>query len=215
MIDVIILLGGGTDGTLTPILYTKERLFAFAKIYKKYRGVPIIVSGGYSTWMKFIPAHREADVMRYFLIAHDIPGRSIFVERKSRDTIGNAFFSKQIIKKFSKWEKILIVTTKGHGDRSSWIFKKIFGKKYTISFFEVPTKFSSFHKNSGRKKYEQYLKHLMAKVFFSKIKDGDDVAVAKLLKKYHPAYSRSKAAQHLAKEITQAKFNYLGYTELR
>lgn len=215
MINVIILLGGGTDGTLTPVLYTKERLDAFVKLYKKYQGVPIIVSGGYSTWMKFIPAHREADVMRHFLIAHGIPKRSIFVERKSRDTIGNAFFSKKIIKKNPEWKKILVVTTEGHGDRSEWIFKKIFGKKYTILFFEVPTKLSSFHKNLGRKKYEQYLKRLMAKVFFSKIQDGNDIAIAKLLKRYHPAYSRSKEAQHLAKEITQAKFNYLGYTELK
>ncbi|MEK7649746.1 MAG: YdcF family protein [Patescibacteria group bacterium] len=103
--DVIIILGGGTDGTLKPVLYTKERLEAFVKLYKKYTETPIIVSGGYSTWMKFIPKYKEADVMQNYLIKHGVSKKLVYVERKSRDTIGNFYFSKQIFRKKSHMEK--------------------------------------------------------------------------------------------------------------
>ncbi|MEK7150989.1 MAG: YdcF family protein [Patescibacteria group bacterium] len=213
--DVIIILGGGTDGTLKPVLYTKERIKAFSKLYKKYFGTPIIVSGGYSTWMKFKPKYREADVMQNYLIKQDIPKDLVLIERKSRDTIGNAYFSKQIIKKFPKWKNLLIVTTKGHDARSRWTFKRVLGEKYQTTFFGVPTKLPSFRNNPNRKKYERFIRQFVNKEFFRSMKDGDDVMLGKLMKKYHPAHSRSKEAKQLAQEIMKAKLKYLGYTELK
>ena len=97
--DILLVLGGGTDGTLKPTLYTKERLHGFFKIHKKYEGIPVIVSGGYSTWSSFIPKYREADVMQHYLIKHGISKKLILVERQSRDTVSNAYFSKLLIKK--------------------------------------------------------------------------------------------------------------------
>lgn len=212
---IIIILGGGTDGTLKPILYTEERTKALVKIYKKYFGTPIIVSGGYSTWMKFRPKYREADVMQNYLIKQGIPKGLILVERKSRDTIGNIYFSKQIVKKYPSWKNILIITTKGHEARSKQSFEKVFGKKYLFSFIGVPTKLSSFRNNPNRKKYERHIQRIIFERFFKYAKDGDDKAIWQIMKKYHPAHSHSKEAKELAKEITKAKLKYLGYTELK
>jgi uncharacterized SAM-binding protein YcdF (DUF218 family) len=211
----LILLGGGTNGTLKPVLYTKERLEGFLKIYKRYKNTPIIVSGGYSTWMKFKPKYREADVMRNYLIRRGIPKDKILIERESRDTIGNAYFSKQIIKKFPKWKNLLVVTTKGHEARSRWTFKKVFGKNYRYSFIGVPTRLPSFRNNPNRKRYERYIQQLINHKFFVGCKEGDDKKLGKLMKKYHPGHSRSKEAKALAQEIAIAKMKYLGYTELK
>ncbi|MEK7649991.1 MAG: YdcF family protein [Patescibacteria group bacterium] len=213
--DTIIILGGGTNGTLKPVLYTEERIKALSKLYKKYLRTPIIVSGGYSTWMKFKPKYREADVMQNYLIKQGIPKDVILVERKSRDTIGNIYFSKQIVKKHPSWKNILIITTKGHEERSKQSLKKVFGKKYKFSFIGVPTQLASFRNNPNRKKYERHIQRIIFERFFKHCKDGDDKTFWKIMKKYHPAHSRSKEAKELAREITAAKLKYLGYTELK
>lgn len=213
--DVIIVLGGGTDGTLRPILYTEERVKTLSKLYKKYFGTPVIVTGGYSTWMKFKPKYREADVMQNYLIKQGIPKDLILVERKSRDTIGNIYFSKQIVKKFPSWRNILIITTKGHETRSKQSFQKVYGKRYRFAFVGVPTKLSSFRNNPNRKKYERHIQRIIFERFFKYCKDGDDRTFWKIMRKYHPAHSRSKEAKQLALKITTAKLKYLGYTELK
>jgi len=213
--DVIIMLGGGTDGTSRPVLYTKERLAAFLKVKKVFYGIPIIVSGGYSTWTSFVPQYREADVMAAYLQKHGITPNMLFIERKSRDTIGNAYFSKHIVKKHPNWKNILVITTRGHKERSAWIFKKVFGSTYRISFLEVATSLPSFRKNPGRIRYERELKMLMAKALFLGCKSGDEKALAIRLKKYHPAYSKSRTAKELGETIRKLKLKYLGYTELK
>jgi uncharacterized SAM-binding protein YcdF (DUF218 family) len=211
-IDVIILLGGGTDGTLNPTLYTKERLEGFVAQGKKFRGTPVIVSGGYSASLDEKPRYTEAEVMKNYLTKQSFPSKLIYLEKKSRDTIGNAYYSKQIIKKYLQWETILVVTTDKHIPRSRWLFNKVFGKKYTIQYFGIPSRHISFA-NPGRKKYEVFLIRWHRK-FSSHIKNGDDKAVLKLLKAIHPAYSHTKESQRVKTQILKAKQKYLGYTKL-
>lgn len=213
-VDFVIILGGGTDGSLTPVLYTKERLTGFIKRRKLFINTPIILSGGYSVWFTKKPKYTEAQVMRNFLIKRGFSHRLLFIEDRSRDTIGNAYFSKQIIKRFAMRRNILIVTTKGHADRSKWIFKKVFGKKYKFDFWEVPSFLPSFANNPGRRAYEHYLiktyKWLMGGAV-----EGDDNNIYKLMKKLHPAYSNSKGAKMIREFIIAAKQKYLGYTKLK
>src|SRR6185437_12239401 len=191
-VDVIILLGGGTDGTLRPILYTKERLGHFARLRTQFANIPVIVSGGYSAWMKKVK-YAEADVMKNYLAKHGVPLKQIFLERESRDTIGNAYFSKQIIKKHPSWKRILIVTTNAHIPRSRWIFKKVFGANYHLSYLGVSSKIINAHGVEKRNRYEKYVT-LLYKVWLSPAGEGDDAKIMRLLKKFHPAYSKSRMA---------------------
>lgn len=213
-VDIVIILGGGTDASLTPVLYTKERLKAFVKRKRKFLNTPIILSGGYSVWFSKKPKYTEAQVMKNYLIKNSFSKKLLFIEDNSRDTIGNAYFSKQIVKKFPKCRNILIVTTKGHAGRSEWIFKKVFGKKYKFSFWEVPSYLPSFANNPGRKAYESYLIKTY-KWLLSGAAEGDDKNICKLMKKLHPAYSNSKRARMIREFIIAAKQKYLGYTKLK
>ncbi|MEK7660263.1 MAG: YdcF family protein [Patescibacteria group bacterium] len=213
--NVIIVLGGGTDGTLNPILYTKERITAALEVINKYSSVPVIVSGGYSTWMQFVPHYRESEVMKHFFVGHSVPKSRIIVERESRDTIGNLYFSKLIIKKHRSWKHILIITTKGHESRVRWTFRRIFGNGYSVSCTGVETELKSFANNPRREAYERYIQRLINKEFFRGMKDGDDRKLGAHMMRYHPGHSRSSEAQFLARKIAAAKLHYLGYTELR
>ena len=213
-VDVIILLGGGTDGTLKPILYTKERLAEFPRFWKSFPETPLIVTGGYSTWMKSAK-YSEADVMKNHLVKkHDFPSGQIFLEKRARDTIGNAYYSKQIVKKHPSWKRILIVTTDAHVARSRWIFKKLFGKKYVLSFLGLPSKIITDRDVEKRQRYEVYITKLYAK-YLKPAGDGDDRRIMSLLKKFHPAYSNSHLASEIRKEILETKQRLLGYTKLK
>jgi uncharacterized SAM-binding protein YcdF (DUF218 family) len=211
--DVIIILGGGTSNTLKPLFYTKERLGFFSKYIDQFHNIPIVVSGNYAITAKKRPKYSEAEVMRHYLIKNGVNPTSILLENKSRDTIGNAYYSKLIIKKHPSWKRVLVVTTNGHEKRSLWLFKKILGPKYTISFLKVPTKIISQKEAPLRKKYENYLITAYKKVL-THCRPGDDQTIIRTLKKFHPAFSQSKDAKQLESEILSRKQEILGYIRL-
>lgn len=204
--NVVVILGGGTDGTLTPILYTKERLHFFVKNIVR-KEIPIVVSGGYSVWLKKRPKYTEAEVMKNFLVKKGF--RNILVENKSRDTVGNIFYTKQILSKNPGWKNILVVTTRGHRLRSEWLFKTIFGSAYSFKYLEAPTLTGNFG-TKKRKEYENYVVGVYKKMLKG-IKPGDDKNILKRLKQKHPAFSQTKSAKALALEINEAKQHFLGF----
>ncbi len=206
-VDVVIILGGGVGGTLKPSLYTKERLELFTSSRESLLQKPIIVSGRYSVWLKKKPRPTEAQVMKNYLIRKGIPKNNIFLEGKSRDTVGNAYYSKQIVKKHSDWKHILIVTTKGHTRRSQWIFNKVFGNKYKIHFLGVPSQTAFHHPN--REKYERWIVGIYKKGLRS-VRVGDDQKLLGVLKKFHPAFSKSEGAEEGRRQIIKTKKKLLG-----
>ncbi|MEK7608072.1 MAG: YdcF family protein [Patescibacteria group bacterium] len=208
-VDAVVLLGGGTDGTLKPAHYTGERLRAYLKLNPRIKMKPVVLSGGYSLWIKK-PRHTEAEVMQRYLAHHGISKNRIYVETKSRDTLGNAYFSKQITRKFPSWKKLLVITTDGHVPRSRWIFRKIFGPNYRVSFLGVPSRFGSFASNPNRKKYESYLINAYKNILKT-AESGDDKKILRLLKSSHLAFSKSKKALALGKQISIKKQELLGY----
>ena len=209
-IDVIVILGGGTDGTLIPMLYTKERLDACMKLGKIIFTTPIVVSGGYSIFIEK-PKYTEADVMHHYLVEHGIPSKHIYKESKSRDTITNAYFTKQIIKKHLQWKRVLIITTDGHIARSRWIFKKVFGDQYQFSFLGVPSNSASFaQKHPGRQRYERYLINLY-RILFISAKRGDDGKIIAIWKKVSAQFSNNTQAKAFGEKIRKAKKRHLGY----
>lgn len=211
--DAIIILGGGTDGSRTPVLYTKERLEAFAKLKERYAGMPVVLSGGWSWWIKERPRYTEADVMERFLLGEGWPKRLLYRERRSRDTVGNFYHAKQIVKRHGNWRRLLVVTSRGHAYRCRWLAKRIFGPNYSFGFLSVPSRLPSFSPEK-RERYERWLISRYRRMLGT-AKDGDDRAVLELLKRYHPGYSKTEKAKRFDREAAEAKRRILGYVRLR
>lgn len=211
--DAIIILGGGTDGSTTPVLYTKERLEAFTKFKDRYAGVPVILSGGWSWWIKKRPHYTEADVMERFLLNAGWPKNLLHRERRSRDTVGNFYHAKQLIKRHQSWRRLLVVTSRGHAYRCRWLSKKIFGPSYSFGFLNVPSRLPSFSPEK-RDRYERWLISRYQRMLTG-TGNGDDRAILRLLKRYHPGYSRTKEAKRFDREAAEAKRRILGYVRLR
>lgn len=129
--DVIIVLGSALDkhGYLTEL--GRRRVEKAIELYKK-SPCKIIMSGHSS--IDIIDAKKtEASAMEDYAIMHGVDKNDIIKEECSRDTIGNAFFSKEIID-IKKWKDIIVVTSDFHIARAKYIFNKIFSGNYRIKF---------------------------------------------------------------------------------
>jgi len=124
--DVIILLGGGAydkapdlSGTGVPSEVTLGRIVTAVRLQKRLN-IPVIVSGGK------VYKHEEADapIVKRFLIDLGVPADMVIIEDRSRDTIENARFAKEICDRYN-FTKPILVTSAFHMRRAVMSFEKI------------------------------------------------------------------------------------------
>jgi uncharacterized SAM-binding protein YcdF (DUF218 family) len=124
--DVIIVLGGGVydrvpdlSGKGFPAPDSLGRLVTAARLQKMI-GTPVIVSSG----QVFPGRNAEAPVAKRILMDLGVPKDKVILEAKSRDTIENAWYSKEICKK-SGFKAPIVVTSAYHMKRSVLSFQKV------------------------------------------------------------------------------------------
>jgi vancomycin permeability regulator SanA len=123
------------------------------------------------------------EAMRNYAVKLGVPLKNIIIEINSRDTVGDALFTKiNIINKMG-WKKILVVTSSYHSDRSLAIFNYIYGLKFKIDIL-TNTGFDNYLKKRSEKKSLKAFKNT-----FKDIKAGDDEKVYDRLIKDHPYYN--------------------------
>lgn len=114
--DVIVVLGGGSYNTGVLTDDSLKRLLTGFVLQKKLN-IPIILSGGSA-----ITNLPEAEVMKAVLIELGVDKSKILTDVNSRDTIGNAFFTKKICQTYG-FKKVLLITSAYHMPRSVLTFK--------------------------------------------------------------------------------------------
>ena len=129
--DVIILLGGGAEdmvpdisGVGRPTERSQVRIVAAVRLYERLK-LPIIVSGGIVSAQKI----SESEIMKRFLVELGVPENKITIEDKSRDTLENAKFTRDVAAR-SGYKKPILVTSASHMKRSLMSFEK-FGMNAT------------------------------------------------------------------------------------
>ena len=184
--DVIVVLGGGIDleGKLKEP--SKCRINLAVDLYHQKLAPKIVVSSQYSMHLKSIPQKTIAEAMKDELVAKKIPSEHIEMENISRDTLGNAYYTKikHLIPRGCK--NIAIVTSHFHRERSEYLFRKILGDEYSIAFFEA--KDGLFGKDlelQQRLEKQQLAAH---KKDLEQYRDGDHIAMNP--ENWHPAYSK-------------------------
>lgn len=135
--DVIVLLGGGVHdrapdltGTGAPGEEMMVRIVTAVRLQKQL-AVPIVVSGG----VVYADRAAEAPIVRRFLLDLGVPDKKILVEEKSRDTIENARFTRDILQRHS-FSRPILVTSAFHMRRSIEAFKR-----HGITVIPVPAGF--------------------------------------------------------------------------
>lgn len=116
----IIVLGGGIDlkGNLPSLVY--QRLDKAIEIYqsnKKNNNIKLVVTGKYSFLyhqLKKFPPTTEAEKMAQYLLKKQIPKNKILLEKKSKDTIGNAYYLKKDVFIPHQETRAIIITSNFH-----------------------------------------------------------------------------------------------------
>lgn len=114
----IVILGGAlkADGSMQAALI--KRLGKGLEAAGKFKNATIIVSGG-------VPRQGicESYLMKKWLLKKGIDSNRIIIEDKSKDTVGNALFCLEILKKL-KVKNAVIVTSASHIRRALTIFEE-------------------------------------------------------------------------------------------
>lgn len=187
MYDAAVVLGAGINPRGEISSLAKERINKAVAIAQDT--VPIIMTGRWSYLIDYTPPTTEAAAMKsYSLVHHPIlkTGDHIFVEDKSMDTIGNAYFTKTQLLAPHMWQHIAILVSDFNAERSTYIFRKILGENYDITTIATPSGLSSeeLHmKTAVENKLLMFTKQLLGP-----ISDGDHEAVNKIMELF-PGYS--------------------------
>lgn len=126
-----IILGGGIlDEGILP-RDVQKRVLKASELFQKKVIRKIIVTGG-STNPK-LPKITEAALMAKMLVQYGVKKECIFLEKKAKDTIGNAVFSKDIVMKKKLSKNIFIITSNYHLRRALSIFRHVYGSSFIIT----------------------------------------------------------------------------------
>ncbi|MGB7086602.1 MAG: YdcF family protein [Phormidesmis sp.] len=140
--DAIVVLGGATNPALAPrpwveVLEGGDRILYAARLYNQARAPKLILSGGRVTWRGGGDGPSEADDMKEFAIAMNVPASAIVLEGDSLNTRQNAVNVKEILRSQSI-DSILLVTSAMHMPRSLAVFNKLL-EELDISVIPAPT----------------------------------------------------------------------------
>jgi uncharacterized SAM-binding protein YcdF (DUF218 family) len=126
--DGIIVLGGSIDADLsvahdTPVVRAAaDRIVAAAALARKYPNARFVFTGGSANLIS--NDAREADYAADVFESLGIPRSRLIIERRSRNTVENAEFSRALVdpKPHERW---LLVTSAYHMPRSVGLFRKV------------------------------------------------------------------------------------------
>ena len=125
-----------------------------------------------------------AEAMRKHAVKqHGIPYEAVIADIQSRDTVGDAVFTKRNLAIPRGWFKLLVVTSQYHVERTKEIFSFIYGPKYTIEVRGI----SSIDTAHLRQMEQQSTGAFRST--FQDIAPGDDSAIYQRLCENHPFYN--------------------------
>ena len=179
--SIIIVLGNFMDESGQLNKESCSRLDLAIDLFRKNKHAFIITSG----WDYYTEYNITiADAMKSYIVKNShISDELVLTETNSRDTVGDAIFTKiNIVKKMSM-NNLLIVTSDYHVSRVDKIFSYIYGEQYIVKVIGSKT---------TKKKELSELEDKSLNVFyktFNGIKSGDDVLIFKRLCSDHPYYN--------------------------
>ena len=179
--SIIIVLGNYMDESGQLNKESCSRLDLAIDVFRKNKHAFIITSGWdyYAEYNIAIADAMKSYIVNNSLISHEL----VLTETNSRDTVGDAIFTKINIIKKKSMNNLLIVTSDYHVSRTHKIFSYIYGEQYIVKVIGS---------NTTKKQELSELEDKSLNVFyktFNGIKSGDDVLIYKRLCTDHPYYN--------------------------
>jgi uncharacterized SAM-binding protein YcdF (DUF218 family) len=191
--DAIVVLGAGVeaDGSLPPI--PRTRVARAVELYDQGIAPRIIVSGLCGLRQEEPPIS-EAAAMARFATEMGVPESALHLEEESRDTVGNAFFTRERFLGPNGWRSIRVVTSDFHLSRAAWVFRKMLGARYDFSFTSAASGLSP------RELIFRSLEECRISIFLNEwletLEEGNEEAAARLMEHEHPGYADAPTLTH-------------------
>ncbi len=185
--DALVVLGRGIDPDGSLPLLAKQRVERAAELYVWEVAPRLIFSGRCSLMSDSAPAITEARAMYNFALSIGLPRRALLLEEESRDTIGNAYFVLRRFLEPNDWMSIRVVTSDFHIQRTAWVFQKVLGLGYDVSFSPAPSELD--HSTIAARAREESDISAFLMEWLGQIPDGDPVALARFIWQEHPGYA--------------------------
>ncbi len=186
--DAILVLGCGIDDQGELIDDARISVETAANLYQQRLAPLLILSGDISYKATFRTPVSEAQAMKDYSISLGVPANKILVETESKDTLGNAYFTKTNLLGPLALHNIAILRGPNQSEeRIRYLFGKVLGPNYAFSLIERP--------EDRPDEVERERKSLaVLKSWLDEIEDGDDRAIYALMRSIHPGYSADPAA---------------------
>lgn len=186
MSDVIIVLGRGIkeDGSLP--IDPKSRINKAVELYNNKVAPFVVMSGAWTYHLDINPSQSEAQAMKEYAIKKGIPGSAIIEESKSKDTIGNVYFTKKDIVEPRGFRDITIISSEDHMPRVKYLFQKIYGDTYILRF--VTSRRVLDDAAYEKEMAHEYNSMAITRAWLDSLTPGDDVTLWNLMTTIHPAY---------------------------
>ncbi len=180
-----IVLGkyNNLDGTLTE--ESKRNVEKGVELFKSGTVDMLLMSGRWSFSLPSEPAKTEAQGMKEYAVSLGVPEGRVLQEEKSLDTIGNAYYSREMVDAIPGIRRIVLVTIDYHMPRARFLFEKAFGDKYILAFEEAASSLSPELRADEQVREKKTLELMQS--FFEQTKGIGDFKTIVL--KMHPLYA--------------------------
>ncbi len=199
---LIVVLGGGIDlkGNIPPFVY--QRLNYALKLLDNYPQAKIVLSGKYSfLYQNNKPPTTEASAMANYLMQKHIRRDRIVLEQWSKDTVGNAYYLKKYVFLPHRETSATIITSAFQLERVRFIFEKIFGSRYKLTFRAVEEKLPKDKEKLVVERQKDLLRQ--TKILLVPMKDGDHNFLKRKI--YNFKYYRQKRPAWVTNFVAKGK----------
>lgn len=179
MVDAIIVLANLMDRSGKLNDETTARLTFACDLLKANEAAFLVPCG----W-----AYRDdcdvciADAMASFATRFlGVSSDRIIAERTSRDTVGDAVFTKRHVVNPRRWMDIVVVTSAYHAERTRQIFSFVYGRPIVVA--AAPSPDTDALRASEARSSQAF------RTTFDGVKAGDDEAIWDRLRARHPFYN--------------------------
>jgi uncharacterized SAM-binding protein YcdF (DUF218 family) len=183
--DFVVALGGGITAEGEPGAATVARARRAAGLYRSGRAARIVMSGAYGMYDP-APPRAEANVMAEIAVAAGVPQGSITAETRSRDTIGNVWFTKPLLGG-PAGQVVTVVTSDWHAARVRYLAQVIWGPGYQVAVEPLADE-TGTRPPQEIARWEAGLL-AVSRRWLAGVRPGDDAAVAAVLAREHPVYA--------------------------
>jgi uncharacterized SAM-binding protein YcdF (DUF218 family) len=189
----IVVLGGGInpDGSLPYV--ARARVDRAVEMY--HAGIaPRMILSGRCGLTDPEPAVTEAAAMAQWANEQHVPGDALLLEEEARDTVGNAYFTREMYLAPNGWTSIRVVTSDFHLSRAAYVFRKILGPGYDFAFVSSDSGFSP------RELILRALEECKLSIFLNEwlqaVEAGDEHSIDRLMVHEHPGYADAPTLSH-------------------